>query len=538
MLEESEKSVVYSEILPFVIENTNDLICIVDPDYEFKLEFVNQAYRYILDYSCEELIGNSFLDYIFPADVKKVINFLKKGSEIKTNFPEIRIKRKDEKYIWFEFKVKKFKDPANLYKLLLILRDISKIKNLEIKIEQSEKRFKDLTTSIPEIRFWKLFNPKKYEQALRNSYEMLQLVMNTIPENIFWKDNNLVYLGCNRNYAILIGAKNPRNVIGKTDFDLLKDKEKIDYLQAHETIIIESDNPEFHILEPWYRNGEKKIWLDVNRIPLHDSSGNSVGILVTYDDITEKIEAERLIIEENKKLLELDQMREELITRVSHELKTPLSSVYSGSEFLLELYGDELSNEIKEIVEIINRGGKRLKDLVNNLIDVIRIESNKHILNKSKENLSEMIKECIIDLKFLIKQRQISIEVELSKEIYLKIDKNRMKQAITNILSNALRNTPPNGIIYINLKENESYIDITIKDTGVGLTEKEMKKIFKKFGKIERYGKKLDVDIEGTGLGLYLSKGIIELHGGHIFAKSKGRNEGSIFTIRLFKKTA
>ncbi len=523
---------------PLIIENINDLIAVVESHDYYKFEFINeQTFLKLLGYLNDNLIGHSILDYIHPDDKRNTVKYFKKGNKIEGKLIEIRIKDKKGEYKWFELKGKEFKNEKKQTRLLLILKDLSQLKNLKAEIEERDKQFKVLTTSIPEIRFWRLFNPKKYEEALQNSYEMLQMVMDNIPENIFWKDNNLVYLGCNRNYAMLIGAKNPQNVIGKTDFDLLKDKEKIEYLQTHETIIIESDNPEFHNVEPWYRNGREKIWLDVNRIPLHDSSGNSVGILVTSDDITEKREAERLIIEECKKLSELDQMREDLITRVSHELKTPLISVYSGTELLLNLYSDQFSDEIKEIIDLIYRGGKKLKDLVDNLLDVIRFESNNYILSKSKENLSEIIKECILDMKFLAKKRHISIEVDLPKEFYLKIDRIRIKQAITNILSNALINTPSNGFVYISLKENESYIDIIIKDTGVGLTEKEMKLIFKKFGKIERYGKQMDVDIEGSGLGLYISKEIIELHGGCIIVKSKGRNKGSTFAIRLFKKT-
>ncbi len=85
------------------------------------------------------------------------------------------------------------------------------------------------------------------------------------------------------------------------------------------------------------------------------------------------------------------------------------------------------------------------------------------------------------------------------------------------------------------MDETTDYIDIKVRDTGVGITEKEKEMLFQKFGKIERYGKDLDVDIEGTGLGLYISKEIVELHGGKILVKSEGRNKGATFTIRLFK---
>jgi signal transduction histidine kinase len=110
-----------------------------------------------------------------------------------------------------------------------------------------------------------------------------------------------------------------------------------------------------------------------------------------------------------------------------------------------------------------------------------------------------------------------------------------MEQVIINLLTNAIKNTPPGGEIHICNSEYNNNVDLKIKDTGIGLTKEEIKKLFTPFGKIERYGKNLNVDIEGTGIGLYLSKEIVELHGGNIIVESLGRNLGCTFTIRLIK---
>ena len=137
----------------------------------------------------------------------------------------------------------------------------------------------------------------------------------------------------------------------------------------------------------------------------------------------------------------------------------------------------------------------------------------------------------------LSKNRNLSIQTDLPNELYLEVDKLRINQVFTNILSNAIKNTPPNGKIDVISIDDGSFVDFAIKDTGVGLTEKEKKQIFKKFGKIERYGQQMDVEIGGTGLGLYISKEIVGLHGGQIFVESEGRDKGSIFTIRLPKNS-
>jgi len=106
---------------------------------------------------------------------------------------------------------------------------------------------------------------------------------------------------------------------------------------------------------------------------------------------------------------------------------------------------------------------------------------------------------------------------------------------ITNLLSNAIKNTPPTGVVKVSLSMRGNTIYVSVEDTGVGLTADEMDKLFNKFGKIERYGKRLNVDIEGSGLGLFITKEIVDLHNGSIWVESEGKNKGSKFTFKLNK---
>jgi len=306
MIDNEEESFELIEKYRVIIENVNDLICIIDQDHPYKIKFINETiFLSLLNYSNEDIVDKSILNYIHPEDFKDFEKFLKKGTDGKVNFQEIRVKHKNNKYIWFEYKIKKYKDSNNNKKLLLILKNRSQNKTLEEKISESEAKLKNLMTSLPEIRFWKLFYPKKYEEALRTSYEMLQKVIDNIPENIFWKDTNLVYLGCNQNYSNFIGAGNPEYVIGETNKELLLEDllpiEKILKLEEKETKVIKLNQPEFHVVEYWVLKNGEKLWFDTNRIPLHDSEGNVAGILVTYDDITELKKAEEELRESEEK---------------------------------------------------------------------------------------------------------------------------------------------------------------------------------------------------------------------------------------------
>ncbi|MFW9773243.1 MAG: PAS domain S-box protein [Candidatus Thorarchaeota archaeon] len=281
-----------------------------------------------------------------------------------------------------------------------------------------------------------------------------------------------------------------------------------------------------------YRKNGSLIWVNLQAGLI--KIGEKTHVQALFTDITPKKEAEILIREEVKKLKELDIIRKNLISRVSHELKTPLVSISGGSELLLSLYKDKLEKEQLEIIELIVKGGKRLRHLVDNLIDISRIEYKKLQLTKTSHNLSEIIIECIKELDYWIKERKINLKQSIPDIFELKIDKIRIEQVLINLISNAIKNTPPDGEISLNLTKNGHWAELKISDTGIGLTREEMHMLFTRFGKIERYGPGYEyVDIQGTGLGLFISKEIVDLHEGEIRAESAGRNKGSTFIIKL-----
>ncbi|MFX1376681.1 MAG: sensor histidine kinase, partial [Promethearchaeota archaeon] len=209
------------------------------------------------------------------------------------------------------------------------------------------------------------------------------------------------------------------------------------------------------------------------------------------------------------------------------------TSIYGASQILLKHFEGKIGDDVLNFIEILHRGALRLKKLVENLIDASRIESGKLELNFKMHDLVKLTNECVEEMKYILELRNLEVQLTFPNELDANVDKIRLQQVITNILSNAIKNTPVDGQIYVSIIDNQEYIDIKIKDTGIGITEKEKELLFEKFGKMERYGMDLGVDIEGSGLGLYISKEIVELHGGEIIVESEGRNKGSTFTIRL-----
>ncbi len=133
---------------------------------------------------------------------------------------------------------------------------------------------------------------KRAQDQIRESKQMLQLVFDYIPQHVFWKDRNSVYLGCNRNFARAAGVERPQDLIGKTDYDLAWKREEADFFRECDRRVMEADTPELHIIEPQFQGSGKQAWLDTNKIPLHDDKNRVVGILGTFEDITERKRAE------------------------------------------------------------------------------------------------------------------------------------------------------------------------------------------------------------------------------------------------------
>ena len=371
---------------------------------------------------------------------------------------------------------------------------------------------------------------KRAEKDLQESEEKFRTLVKTSPYSIILLDTKGNILDCNQITERYLGL--PRNeIIGTMVFnlDIISENDK-DLIANRIQELIKSGITEPREFE--FKNSEgEKIWLE--NILSYIKIGGKDYIQINSVDITERKKMEIINEKKIEKLKELDKLKNEFVLRASHELKTPLNSIYGASTILLDYYHKFFDDRAKRLLEIINTGGERLKKLVIDLIDVSRIESNVIELNKQKENLEETIKSCVNDLYHSIVKRELFLHVDLEEEIYLEVDKIRIDQVIMNLVSNAIKNTLPKGTISVILQKYDDHIEIKIKDTGVGFTEDEKKKVFKKFGKIERYGKGMDIDTEGSGLGLYLSKEIIELHGGKIWLESEGRNKGSKFIINL-----
>lgn len=255
---------------------------------------------------------------------------------------------------------------------------------------------------------------------------------------------------------------------------------------------------------------------------------------VIFDDISSQKKAERLLEEENLRLKELDVMKNNFIAITSHELKTPLVSTCGATEFLLANY-EKLQHGPEELkfIEMINRGAIRLKQLVLSLLDMSRLQTGKIELNMADEDLVVVIWRVIDDQAYMLETRNQEMVVDVPDTFVFMFDPPRVEQILTNLISNAIKNTQPGGHIKVSVVQKDDEAWISVSDDGVGITKEEMEKLFTQFGKINRDGVNMDLNIQGTGLGLYIAREIVTRLGGRIWAESKGRFKGATFTVVL-----
>ncbi len=254
-------------------------------------------------------------------------------------------------------------------------------------------------------------------------------------------------------------------------------------------------------------------------------------INVKYDD-NDEING---TISAGEDVTRLNYLRTELLDRASHELKTPLVSIRGNTELLLNYHKDQINPELLPIIENINRNSIRLQTLISHILNASALEAGLVFVNKTTNDLSALIQECVKDLQGLTIHRNLKITLNLHKDLITSFDYRKIKNVIDNLIINAIKYTQLNGKINIQSEILDDSLLVSIEDNGIGLTEEEKSSIFKHFGKIERYGKGWDIEIEGAGLGLFISKGIIELHKGKIWAVSEGRHKGSKFSFTLPK---
>jgi signal transduction histidine kinase len=228
------------------------------------------------------------------------------------------------------------------------------------------------------------------------------------------------------------------------------------------------------------------------------------------------------------KLRELDRLKDEFISTVSHELRTPLTTIRGYLSLIQEGSYGPLSEKIKGGIDIVMMEVKRLYELVEDLLEVSRIEQQRISIEKAPLILNDFLKQISEELSVKAKEKSLNlIFVDYPQKLQINTDASRLKQIIVNLIGNSIKYTPSGTVEVGLLNEPKGFISIYVKDTGIGISAQDQQKLFTKFFRVQS---EETAKITGTGLGLWITKKLVELLGGQIFLESI-KGQGSKFTV-------
>ena len=492
---------------------------------------------------------------------------------------------------------------------------------------------------------------KQTEEALRASQQIIEGIINAIPVRVFWKDKNLVYLGCNAAFARDAGFADPKDIIGKDDYQMAW-RAQADLYRDDDRQVIESGCAKLLVEEPQTNPQGNSFTLLTSKIPLRDSQGEISGVLGSYLDITDRKLAEEKIIKakrewedtfdaitelisihdsdgriiranraygqmagmslaelvgrpfyeifpktdspddlckeavncgmstlkeikidsigktfsvrmypklddkgkylysvhimlditERKKVIEAEIMKEtaeaankaksDFLASMSHEFRTPLNAVIGFSELMSTGLGGPLTDQQKEYVTDIFTSGQHLLSLVNDILDLSKVEAGRMELQMNEFNIERLIETSIALFKEEAYKHSLQMTFKITHGLDTMIgDERKIKQVLFNLLGNAVKFTPDGGRIQVEatLTDDKEFLKYSVSDTGIGISSEDQNKLFKPFEQVDT---RLTRKYKGTGLGLSLCKQLVELHGGRIWVESEaGKGSKFIFVI-------
>jgi PAS domain S-box-containing protein len=373
------------------------------------------------------------------------------------------------------------------------------IKKRTRKLRESEKRFRD----IAEFSFDVI--------TTIDSQGVIQYISPSVKDILGFKPEQLV-------------GRNFQEIIPVSD-DIEKELERIDNVFAS---LEKGESIQGFQLE-FLSKISSPVIAEINATPVMEE-GKMVKVEAVVRDITERVESRRLLEQQNRQLKRLNKMKDEFIAKATHELRTPLTALKGYMDYIKNIYSEELSERVKELINIIDRNINRLNTLINVLLEQQRITSSKVSLKKEPIELSRLAHKVSEEIQPIFSEKNQNLKVVAPDNIsMLHADRAKISQVLLNLLSNASNYSPKDSNIILKIIEAEDTIKVKIKDEGIGISQKNIDMLFEPFTEIN----KPEGYSSGTGLGLSICKGIIELHGGKIWAKSKGKDMGSTFTFSL-----
>jgi len=348
---------------------------------------------------------------------------------------------------------------------------------------------------------------KERINSLENENSRIHAILNSMVEGVIAVDKDTRVLSLNPTVENIFNLA-PHNALGRIFLEVFPNNEIAEVIAQ---ILKKGEfiSKELALIWP-----VKKVF-QVNASPIIES-GRVNGCLLVIHDISE--------------IRRLETMRRDFVANVSHELKTPLTSIKGFVETLLEGAMEDKENSIN-FLKIINNHADRLNTLINDLLDLSHMESKEVVLKKERFILSELVSEIILGFKSQAKKKVVELSSELPKGLEISADKSKIEQVFTNLINNAIKYNKEKGFVRVYSEQLEDKIKIIIEDSGSGIPARDVSRIFERFYRVDKARSR---ELGGTGLGLSIVKHIVELHSGTVGLQSiEGLGSKFWFTLPL-----
>jgi two-component system CheB/CheR fusion protein len=364
---------------------------------------------------------------------------------------------------------------------------------------------------------------KAAEDALFHERYLLNSLLFSIPDAIYFKDASGRFIRANHAMAERLGVSEPRQLVGKAAHELPA-REVATALDQADAEVLQSGTAQHYKLEQRVQPDAEPIWDLVTRLPLKSPEARVVGIIAIIRNVTEQKQAE-------EKIQEAVRRRDQFLAMLSHELRNPLGAIVSATTLLKAGDITTTATMHERLFDVLERQSQHMARLLDDLLEASRVTQNKIELRRSLLDLRANVREAADAVRSVFEARQMEFTLELAAdELYVDADPTRLQQIQINLLTNAAKYTPVGGHVRLCLRREGDMASIAVRDDGAGIAPEMLESVFEMFVQSHRT---LDRAAGGLGVGLTLARWLAAMHGGSLSAHSEGEGQGSEFTLRL-----